>query len=131
MVGDEAPPALRYDNDRRGVGFFSSLSDSFFSAVGVVTADLPKSKAVPGVFGVLFAEPKAAKAPEPSPKAGDFPAVGEATELAVNGALELKGLFLDVPVMLPNRLGPDELPSLLSCRSDLSMERDSLPAVLS
>lgn len=47
-------------------------------------AALPKSKGAPGVLGVLAAEPKEAKAPEPRPKAEEAP--GEATPLVFNGA---------------------------------------------
>lgn len=57
-------------------------------------AALLKSKAVPGVFGVLVAEPKDAKAPDPRPKAVEAAAVGEATEAAVRGEMALKGLVL-------------------------------------
>lgn len=51
-----------------------------------------KSKAVPGVLGVLPAEPKDANAPEPSPKAEEPPVVGDANPLGVNGDMALKGL---------------------------------------
>jgi hypothetical protein len=69
-----------------------SLSD--FSAVGVLApppTTLPKSNPPPGVFGV-FAEPKDANAPDPSPNALDAPAVGEASaegDMALNGFLVL------------------------------------------
>lgn len=89
---------LSIEIDRLGAALFSSLSPSFFSlaaeAVGVVAVALLKSKAEPGVLGVLVAEPKDAKAPDPRPKAEDPPEVGEATAPAVRGALLLKGLFL-------------------------------------
>lgn len=133
VVGEGAGPDLRYDMDRRGTGAgrFPSLSTSFFSAlVGMLgmVAVLPQSKAVPGVFGVLAADPNDAKAPDPRPNADEAPEVGEATELAVNGAFELKGLPFP-PDVLPKRRGPGGAPSLPSCRSDLSMERDSCPAL--
>lgn len=117
-----------FDIDLRESILFSSLSASFFStgaaAVGVEGVALAKSKAVPGVFGVLAAEPKDAKAPDPRPKALEPPAVGDDTVVALKGGL--KGLFL-LEDMLPKRFGVSRVGwSLLSCRSDLSMERDSL-----
>jgi len=51
-----------------------------------------KSNAVPGVLGVLPAEPKDANAPEPSPKAEEPPVVGDANPPGVNGDMALKGL---------------------------------------
>jgi hypothetical protein len=65
-----------------------------FSAVGVLAPVriLPKSSALPGDFGV-FAEPKDAKAPEPSPKAFAAPAVGDGTAL-VGEEMALKGFAL-------------------------------------
>jgi hypothetical protein len=65
-----------------------------FSAVGVFADDpttLPKSSAVPGVFGV-FEEPKDANAPVPKPKALDAPVVGDAIDDVAAG--ELKGFLL-------------------------------------
>lgn len=60
------------------------------AGVGAPEATFPKSNAVPGVFGVLVAEPNAAKAPVPSPNAGDAPVVvGEDTLLVVKGAMLL------------------------------------------
>lgn len=44
---------------------------------------LPQSNAVPGVFGVLFAEPKDANAPVPKPKAPD----GDAMPALFSGGL--------------------------------------------
>ena len=88
---------MRYDCDRLGAARCPSFSKSFFSwgvaATGVVAALLPKSKALPGVFGVLAAEPKEANAPDPKPNAVEPPVVGEATELAPTGVV-LKGLLL-------------------------------------
>ena len=46
-------------------------------------ADLPQSNAEPGVFGVLLADPKDAKAPVPKPKAPE----GEAIPALFSGAL--------------------------------------------
>ena len=88
--------ARRDDRDLRAGGLllsFSSLSEgceSFFSVPG-----LPKSKAVPGVLGVLLALPKLAKAPLPSPNAVEAPEpVGEATGFVDREAEELSGLLL-------------------------------------
>jgi hypothetical protein len=62
-------------------------------AVELVAAVL-NSKAVPGVFGVLAADPNEANAPDPRPKAEEpAPAVGEAMGPPVNGAMALKGLL--------------------------------------
>lgn len=113
--------ALRYDCDRFGVPRCPSLSKSFFScavaAEGVVAA-FPKSNAVPGVFGVLVAEPKDPKAPEPKAKAEAPPVVGEATELALSGVFALKGLLL---LEDTNLFCPD----CPSCRSVLFMSSES------
>ena len=71
------------------------LAFSFFSpgvdGAPVVTA--LKSKAVPGVLGVLVADPKDANAPDPRPKADDPTVVGEARPVPVIGEwMALKGL---------------------------------------
>jgi hypothetical protein len=78
-------------------------------------AAFPKSKAVPGVLGVLEA-PKDANAPVPKPNA-DAPAVGEATFAEFKGEMALKG-FERPPCELsppPKRLelekARDEFPS--------------------
>lgn len=60
------------------------------AAAGV--AAVLKSNAVPGVFGVLLADPKDAKAPDPSPNAEEPPVVGDASAPGVNGEMALKGL---------------------------------------
>lgn len=75
---------------------FTILPGGFFSA-GVVgaaagAAVVLKSKAVPGVLGVLLAEPNEAKAPEPRPKAEEPPVVGDARAPGVKGEMALKGL---------------------------------------
>jgi hypothetical protein len=57
-------------------------------------AGLLKSNAVPGVLGVLLADPKAAKAPEPRLKAFEAPPVGDDIPAVVKGAMLLKGLDL-------------------------------------
>ena len=88
---------------------------------------MPKSKAVPGVLGVLVAEPKEANAPEPKPKAVDAPEVGDAMLPVANGGMALKGLDLppwdDVPPLKRVRGGCSLLGSLCS---DGFMERESL-----
>lgn len=103
----------------------SSFSGSFFSRPALL-----KSKAVPGVFGVLLALPKLAKAPLPSPKADDAPEpVGEATAVAEDAGAALNGL--DLVERLPNRLPELVSPaSRLSLRSVLFMERLSLLLLL-
>jgi len=50
-----------------------------------------KSKAVPGVLGVLAADPKEANAHEQSPKAEEPPVVGDAKPPGVKGEMALKG----------------------------------------
>lgn len=72
---------------------FSSLSDDCVSFLSLLV--LLKSKAEPGVLGVLLALPKLANAPLPNPKAEEAPEpVGEATEVADVVAAALNGLFL-------------------------------------
>lgn len=75
---------------------FMILVGGFFSAgvVGTVAgvAAVLKSNAVPGVLGVLLADPNEAKAPEPSPKAEEPPVVGDASAPGVNGEMALNGL---------------------------------------
>lgn len=126
--------------DFRDIVLFSSFSGSLFSfgvggTEGLEAATLLKSKAVPGVFGVFAEEPKEAKAPEPNPKAEEPPVVGDEIPLVARGATELKGLFRPCDEVLPKRLGfeksRDECPSLPSCFSDLSMDNDSFPMLLS
>lgn len=87
---------------------------SFFSpgvagwAEGAVAVDL-KSKAVPGVLGVFVAEPKEAKAPDPSPKAEEPPVVGEAKALGVNGAMPLNGFLLPCDESPPVRFAAENV----------------------
>lgn len=54
-----------------------------------------KSKAVPGVLGVLVAEPKDAKAPDPRPNADDAP--GDVMVLAPFDPLDRAGLAVSMP----------------------------------
>ena len=125
---------LMLDIDFRAVGLllsFSSLSEpcvSFFSLPA--PAALAKSKADPGVFGVLPTLPKLANAPLPKPKADDAPApVGEATEEVVMGLMALKGLLL--LFMLPKRFAEGVVcGSRSSLRSDLFVETLSLLVLL-
>ena len=68
-----------------------------FLSAGVVgtaagVAAVLKSNAVPGVLGVLLADPKDAKAPDPRPKADEPPVVGDASAPGVNGEMALNGL---------------------------------------
>ena len=67
---------------------------------------LPKSRAVPGVFGI-FEDPKDANAPEPRPNALDAPAVGEAMEVTEGDAV-LKGFLVPCDEVSP----PCFLPSV-------------------
>lgn len=75
----------------RAKGAALSVLAEGVTGVGVPEATLVKSNAVPGVFGVLVADPNDAKAPEPSPNAEDaLVAVGEDILLVDNGAMLLK-----------------------------------------
>jgi hypothetical protein len=81
-----AGPGLDVESDRVLVlGFANGVE----GVEPVPLATFPKSKAVPGVFGVLL--PKDAKAPVPKPNA-DAPAVGEAMLAVLKGEIALKGL---------------------------------------
>lgn len=86
-----------------GLSLFSTGVDG--AATAAVAADL-KSKAVPGVFGVLFADPNDANAPDPSPNAEEPPVVGEASPPGVNGETPLNGFLPPWEESPPNRL-PD------------------------
>ena len=64
----------------------------------------------PGVLGVFVEDPKEAKAPEPSPKAEDAPAVGDAIAPLPPGVSELKGLGLPCEEESPpDRLDDEKL----------------------
>lgn len=79
---------------------------SFFSpgVLGVaVEVVVLKSKAVPGVLGVLFADPNEANAPEPSPNADEPAVVGEASPVLVNGEIALKGFLPPCDEVSPPR----------------------------
>ena len=92
------PDILLANDDEEARGFtlspLASFPDSFSLRSGPGVAVGPKSSAVPGVLGVLTADPKEANAPVPKPKAEEAPAVGEATPVVVNGETALKGLDL-------------------------------------
>lgn len=89
---------------------------------------------MPGVFGVLFADPKDANAPEPSPKAVEAPDVGEDIFVVARGDMALKGF--DRPcddVSPPNRLEVKERAAcsgLPSCCSLLEEDSGGLLALL-
>lgn len=75
----------------RAKGAALSILAEGVAGVGAPEATFVKSNAVPGVFGVLVAEPNDAKAPEPKPNAEDaLVVVGEDTLLVDNGAILLK-----------------------------------------
>lgn len=96
--------------------------------MGAVAAVL-KSKAVPGVFGVLLTDPKDAKAPEPSPNAEEPPVVGEARAPGVNGEMVLKGLRPPCDDVAPKPFAVAENVRAGGCSfwfSDCEVERESL-----
>lgn len=93
------------------IGFITPFSSFFTGVAGgaAVLAAFPKSNAVPGVFGVLFADPNEANAPEPNPKAVDAPEVGEDMFVVVNGDIALNGFARPWEgVSPPNRLVVNE-----------------------
>ena len=80
----------------------ASLAPSFprFSAAEADDATAgPRSRDVPGVFGVFAEEPKDAKAPEPRPNADEAPELGEEI-LVDSGDIPLNGL--DLPCEKPS-----------------------------
>lgn len=120
-----------------GVETAALLNDLSALGAGVegdaaAAAALLKSKAVPGVFGVLVAEPNDAKAPEPRPKAVEAPEVGEDMLAVARGGMALKGL--DLPpceeLPLPKRLALEKsrvgCSVLFSLWSVLFIDRESL-----
>ena len=70
---------------------------------GLLLVALLKSKAVPGVLGVLPEDPNDANAPDPRPKAEDAeaPEVGDDIPDVLKGEMALKGFRL--PSVPPNR----------------------------
>ena len=105
-----------------------------FSRFSVTGAELPKSREVPGVFGVFADDPNDANAPEPRPNADEAPFVGDATLVVVKGVMPLNGLdlLLTEPSLL-NRFagwyGREESDLVLSLLG-LAVERDSLLELL-
>lgn len=112
---------------------FTTLFVGLFSA-GVVgaaagVAAALKSNAVPGVFGVLLADPKDAKAPDPSPKAEEPPVVGDASAPGVNGEIPLNGLRPPCDDVLPKPFAVAENVRVGGCSdwwSDCVVDRESL-----
>lgn len=66
----------------------------------------PKSKALPGVFGVLEDAPNEANAPEPKPKAVEAPAVGDDTAAGDANGMALKGFDFPCDEVSPPNLFP-------------------------
>ena len=94
----------------------SFLSPGVVGLAEDVTAVL-KSKAVPGVFGVL-ADPKDANAPDPRPKAVEPVVVGEARPGPVNGDMALNGFLPPCDeVSPPKRLAAENVREGDSCFS--------------
>jgi hypothetical protein len=98
-LGSSGPAVLGVSSDDADslgalcVAFPEILSFLSPGVVGVAAelVTVLKSKAVPGVFGVLVADPNDANAPDPSPKAEDPAVVGEAKFVLVNGEMALNG----------------------------------------
>lgn len=82
---------------------FSFRSPGVFGAAAELVAAVLKSKAVPGVFGVLLADPNAANAPDPRPNADDPVVVGEARLVLVKGEMALKGFLPPCDELSPPR----------------------------
>ena len=85
------------DSDSFRALFVTLLAGLSFLSPGVtgappLTVAVLKSKAVPGVLGVLFADPNEANAPEPRPNAVWPEVVGEERPVAAMGDRALKGL---------------------------------------
>jgi hypothetical protein len=110
-----------------GLSFLSAGVVGLLVVVDVL--DL-KSKAVPGVLGVLAADPKDANAPEPRPKAEEPPVVGDAKPLGVSGATPLKGFLPPCDESPPNRFVLERVrwgcSDLSFCCSECDIDRESL-----
>lgn len=106
------------------------LGFSFFSpGVAGVTpeaAAVLKSKAVPGVFGVLVEDPNEANAPDPRPNAEEPAAVGDARPLPVKGEMALKGFFPPWEESPPMRRDAENVRVGASGLSLWDMDRESL-----
>ena len=113
-----------------GLSFFS---DGVVGTGPAMAADL-KSKAVPGVLGVLAAEPKDANAPEPRPNAVEAPAVGEASPPGGMGDMALNGLRPPWDESPPGRLEAEKgrwgASDLSPWDSECDMDRESLLVLL-
>lgn len=82
---------------------FSFRSPGVVGGAAELVAAVLKSKAVPGVFGVLLAEPNAANAPVPRPNAEEPAVVGEARLVLVKGEMALKGFLPPCDELSPPR----------------------------
>ena len=104
---------------------FSFFSPGVTGVTPEMAADL-KSKAVPGVLGVLAADPNDANAPDPRPKAEEPAVVGEARPLPVNGDMVLKGFFPPCDESPPMRRVAENVRVGGSGLSLWDMDRESL-----
>lgn len=120
-----ATDALLFEDVTEGCAFMSWLPVSCaasFSRSRPDSEELLATMPVPGVFGVLAAEPKDAKAPDPKPKAEEAPAVGEATLEVVKGVMPLREVLLpDVPSP-PYRLVAENVREVSSLACSLAVE---------
>jgi hypothetical protein len=82
---------------------FSFRSPGVVGAAVELVAAVLKSKAVPGVFGVLLADPNEANAPDPRPNAEEPAVVGEARLVLVKGDMALKGFLPPCDELSPPR----------------------------
>jgi hypothetical protein len=112
-----------------GLSFLSAGVVGLELDVEVVVVDL-KSKAVPGVLGVLAVEPKDANAPEPSPNADEPPVVGEAKPPGVSGDTPLNGFRPPCEESPPKRFAFEKVrwgwSDFSFCCSECDMDRESL-----
>ena len=85
---------------------------------------------LPGVFGVLAAEPKDAKAPDPKPKAEEAPAVGEATLEVVKGVMPLREVLLPEVPSPPYRLVAEKVREVSGLACSLVVEEVMVEVLL-
>jgi hypothetical protein len=110
-------------------GGLSFLSAGVVGRALFVVGAVPdlKSNAVPGV---LAADPKDAKAPEPSPNADEPPVVGEARPPGVSGETPLKGFRPPCDESPPKRFAEGKVRCGCSdfslCCSECDMDKESL-----
>ncbi|CBY00208.1 predicted protein [Plenodomus lingam JN3] len=113
---------------------FSLLSVGVAGDVAAIAADL-KSKALPGVLGVLAEEPKDAKAPEPRPNAVEPPVVGDARPPGVKGGIALKGFRPPCDESPANRFVDEKErwwgSDLSEALSECDMDKESLLVLVS